>query len=101
MLRREGDRVWLDLDEFYPPPDKHPNTVFKSMAIAFQAMGSQTSYVDLMGLSGAAFRLQVGANLCPSSPHPHLGYPCDSLAQQALGYEYHEHRRRNSTARGG
>jgi hypothetical protein len=91
MLKREGDKVWLDLDEFYPPPDMHPNTVFKSMAIAFQAMGSQTSYVDLMGLSAAAFRLQVGANMCPSSPHPHLGYPCDSLAQQALGYEYREY----------
>jgi hypothetical protein len=91
MLKRDGNRVWLDLDPFYPPPKQQPNTVFKSMAIAFQAMGAPTTYVDLMGLSASAFRLQVGVNLCPSSPHPHLGYPCDRLAQQALGFEFTEY----------
>jgi hypothetical protein len=74
MIKREGNRVWLDVDEFYPPPKQHPNTVFKSMAIAFQASGAETSYVDLMGISAAEFRLQVGGNLCPSSPHPHVGF---------------------------
>ncbi len=90
MIRREGTRVWIDLDEFYPPPHGHPNTVFKSMAIAFQAAGSDVTYVDLMGISGAAFRIQVGDRFCPSSPHPHLGFSCDSLAQQALGYRFVE-----------
>jgi hypothetical protein len=91
MIRREGNRVWLDLDEFYPLPDMHPNTVFKSMAIAFQAMGDTTTYVDLMGLSAAAFRLQVGGALCPSSPHPHLGFSCAALARETLGYEFVDH----------
>ncbi|MGD8700775.1 MAG: hypothetical protein PVJ43_15870, partial [Gemmatimonadales bacterium] len=91
MLKREGNKVWLDLDPLYPPPGRQPNTVFKSMAIAFQAMGSRTTYLDLMGLSAAAFRLQVGINLCPSSPHPHLGYPCDRLAQRALGFDFVEY----------
>jgi hypothetical protein len=59
MIRRENDRVWLDLDELYPSTDHQPNTVFKSMSIAFRAMGSRTTYVDLMGLSAAAFRIGV------------------------------------------
>jgi hypothetical protein len=88
MIRREGADVWIDLDEFYPPPHGHPNTVFKSMAIAFQAIGADVTYVDLMGISGAAFRVQVGNNFCPSSPHPHLGFQCDSRAQEALGYGF-------------
>jgi hypothetical protein len=87
MMKREGGRVWLDLDEYYPPPKQHPNTVFKSLAIAFQACGAATTYVDLMGVSAAAFRLQVGGYLCPSSPHPALGFSCVTLARQALGYE--------------
>jgi hypothetical protein len=81
----------MDLDRFYPPAGGHPNTVFKSMAIAFQAMGDTTTYLDLMGLSAAAFRLQVGGALCPSSPHPHLGYSCAALAREALGYAFVEH----------
>jgi hypothetical protein len=91
MIKREGDRVWLDLDEFYPPPKQHPDTVFKSLAIAFQACGATTTYAELMGVSAAAFRLQVGGYLCPSSPHPHLGFPCAKLARQALGYELRQH----------
>lgn len=86
MLKRDRNRVWLDLDGFYPPPHQHPNTVFKSLAIAFQASGVNMDYVDLMGISAAAFRLQVGRNLCPSSPHPHLGFSCANLAQESVGY---------------
>ncbi len=91
MIKREGNRVWLDLDEFYPPPKQHPNTVFKSLAIAVQACGATTTYVELMGVSAAAFRLQVGGYLCPSSPHPALGFSCATLAREALGYELHQH----------
>ena len=91
MIRREKDRVWLELDEFYPLPHMHPNTVFKSMAIAFRALGDTTTYIDLMGLSAAAFRLQVGGALCPSSPHPHLGFSCAGLAKKTLGYEFVDH----------
>lgn len=91
MIRREGNKVWLDLDVFYPPPGTQPNTVFKSMAIAFQACGSTTTYTDLMGISAAAFRLQVSRDLCPSSPHPHLGFSCTALARKSLRFELCEH----------
>jgi hypothetical protein len=91
MIKRDRDKVWLDLDDFYPPPKQHPNTVFKSMAIAFQACGAKTTYVELMGISAAAFRIQVGGYLCPSSPHPHLGFSCAALAQEALGHDLLEH----------
>jgi hypothetical protein len=88
MLRRDGDRVWLDLDELYPPPHQHPNTVFKSMAIVFRAMGAKIDCVDVMGISAAAFRIQVGERLCPSSPHHHLGFACDDLVLEALGITF-------------
>ncbi len=91
MLKHAGDRTWLDLDPLYPPGLEQPNTVFKSTAIAFRAMGADVDYVDLMGLSAAAFRIQVGGSLCPSSPHPSLGFRCDALAREALGFELEEH----------
>jgi len=91
MLKRADDRTWLDLDPLYPPGLELPNTVFKSMAIAFRAMGADVDYVDLMGLSAAAFRIQVGAGLCPSSPHPSLGFRCDALARETLPFELEEH----------
>jgi hypothetical protein len=88
LIKRNERRVWLDLDELYPPPLEHPNTVFKSWSIAARALGAGLSYVEIMGVSSAAFRIQVGANLCPSSPHPHLGFDCGAVAQHAFGFEF-------------
>jgi hypothetical protein len=79
-LKRDGNKVWLDLDELYPPNYKHPNTVFKSTAIALQAMGDDVSYEFLMGISGAAFRVQLHEEWCPSSPHPDCGFNCTAMA---------------------
>jgi hypothetical protein len=90
-IKHQGNSVWLELDDFYPPPNEQPNTVFKSMSIVFRALGSDTTYVDLMGVSAAAFRLQVGGALCPSSPHPYLGFSCATLARESLGFEFFDH----------
>ena len=90
-IKREGDTVWLDVDRFYPDRHKQPNTVYKSMAIALQAMGQQLSYELLMGISGAAFRLQLHDEWCPSSPHPHCGFNCDVGLSKALAYETTEY----------
>lgn len=79
-LKRDGNKVWLDLDELYPPKHKHPNTVFKSTAIALQAMGEDVGYEFLMGISGAAFRVQLHEKWCPSSPHPDCGFNCSAVA---------------------
>ena len=78
-LKRDGNKVWLDLDELYPPKYKHPNTVFKSTAITLQAMGEDVSYEFLMGISGAAFRVQLHEEWCPSSPHPDCGFDCTAV----------------------
>jgi hypothetical protein len=88
LIRREADRVWLDLDDLYPPPLEQPNTVFKAWSIACRAAGGGPGYTELMGVSAAAFRIQVGQNLCPSSPHPHLGFDCGKVAQEALGLDF-------------
>src|SRR5207249_2024860 len=46
------------------------------------------TYQYLMGVSGAAFRLQVHpGNWEPSSPHADLGFPCGKMAVAALPYD--------------
>jgi hypothetical protein len=86
-VRREGTQVWLDLDALYPAKHAQPNTVFKSMAVALRSMGSAVSYEVLMGVSGAAFRLQLHERWCPSSPHPNCGFDCTAVALEALKCE--------------
>jgi hypothetical protein len=81
-LKCNGNKIWLDLDELYPPNYKHPNTVFKSTAIALQAMGEDVSYEFLMGISGAAFRVQLHEEWCPNSPHPDCGFDCTAVAME-------------------
>lgn len=84
---RNDTRVWLHLDPFYPPRNKHPNTVFKATAIAMQSMGKDLSYDLLMGISGAAFRVQLHEAWCPSSPHPDCGFSCSNTAAEVLELE--------------
>jgi hypothetical protein len=51
------------------------------------AMGEHVSYPYLMGVSAAAFRLQVmRPQCCASSPHAQIGHNCTDPAMAALGY---------------
>lgn len=62
-------------------------TFIGSMRAALQAMGDETSYNELMGVSGAAFRLtfaQPGWDY--SSVDGMLGYDHGAVAMKALGY---------------
>lgn len=83
-VQKKDHKVWIDLDLFYPPKHKHPNTVFKSTAIVLKAMGSDITYQQLMGISGAAFRIQLHKEWCPSSPHPDCGFNCTDVMIRAL-----------------
>jgi len=83
-VQKKDDKVWIDLDLFYPPKHKHPNTVFKSTAIVLNAMDSDVTYQQLMGISGAAFRIQLHEEWCPSSPHPDCGFNCTDVMIKAL-----------------
>jgi hypothetical protein len=83
-VQKKNEKVWLDLDPFYPPRHKQPNTVFKSTAIVLKALGSEVTYEQLMGISGAAFRIQLHEEWCPSSPHPDCGFNCTDVMIKAF-----------------
>lgn len=83
-VQKKDNKVWIDLDPFYPPKHQHPNTVFKSTTIVLNAMGSEVTYEQLMGISSAAFRIQLHEEWCPSSPHPDCGYNCTDVMIKAL-----------------
>ncbi|MCP4590849.1 MAG: hypothetical protein GY842_08890, partial [bacterium] len=85
-ILHENNKVWLDVDPYYPPKHKHPNTAFKATAIATQAMGEGLRYELLMGISGAAFRVQLHEEWCPSSPHPNCGFDCSAIAMAAIEF---------------
>lgn len=66
------------------------NTFIASLAASLRAKGEKISYVDLMGLSGAAFRLQYYLpHGCPSSPDATCGFNCMNPALAAMGYTAH------------
>jgi len=58
-IKRQGEKVWLDLVPYYPPKFKQPVTDFKAIAITLKTMDSKLSYEHLMGISGTAFRFQL------------------------------------------
>ena len=64
------------------------NSVLGALAAALQAIGEPVSYEYLMGVSGAAFRLQMAQpEWCPSAPNATCGFDCKSEAIAALNYE--------------
>ncbi len=63
------------------------NSVLGCLAGAMDAAGEDVSYEYLMGVSGAAFRLQVAQPAwCPSAPHAECGFGCTDQALRATGW---------------
>ncbi len=90
---RENGRVFIPgLEDYGFGAGDRENTVIASLAGAMRVMGEDYSYADLMGISGAAFRLQFHQpEWCPSSPHADCGFPCGETAANALPYEFVNH----------
>jgi len=65
------------------------NSVLGALSAAMRAIGEDVSYEYLMGVSGAAFRLQIHASGGCNAPAPHagIGYNCVRPALEAMGYE--------------
>jgi hypothetical protein len=85
QVKREGDRVWVEGVE--PLSWNTWNTYMASLTNVARAMGDDVSYEEVMGLSGAAFRLHFHQpEWCPSSPDAGVGHNCEPLAHRALGY---------------
>jgi len=90
QLRREADQTWIDGITPWPLDEMAVSTI-AAYAIALQATGETTGYHELMGASGTAFRLQVHADWCPSSPHPFCGYKTVAGLVAALPYAVATH----------
>ncbi len=63
------------------------NTFMGALYVTLRAVGVDVTYDDLMGWSGAAFRLHFHQpNWCPSSPDATCGFDHSQPAFEALGY---------------
>ena len=84
-IKQEGDRVWLDGVEGWSSSEK-VSSVHATIETIMKALGEDIQYEYLVGISSAAFRMQVGG-LCPSSPHPCCGFNCINRAIKALPWQ--------------
>jgi hypothetical protein len=67
--------------------DNELNTFIASLQRALEFLGEDYNYSYLMGLSGAAFRLQIHRDsLCPSGPDATCGFDSVAHLLQALRY---------------
>lgn len=65
------------------------NTVIAALKAVLDTIGDPQDYAYLMGVSGAAFKIQVSeSGWCPSSPHALVGLDNFTPAMKALGYSY-------------
>jgi hypothetical protein len=86
-VKREDDRVWLEGVGGWFVGDQE-SSVHAAQAAVMQAVGEDISYVDLLGASVLAFRMQVSKDgLCPSSPHATCGCECVEGALNALPWQ--------------
>ena len=91
-VRREGDKVYIPgLEQATWGRGGRTNSVMACLSHALDVTGEKVSYEHLMGVSGAAFRLQVAQpRWCPSSPHANCGFNCIEPAMAALDYDWVE-----------
>jgi len=87
-VRRQDGRVWIDNVAKPPWGNWQENSVMACLSVVLPVLGEEgISYEYLMGLSGAAFRIQVmQPGWCPSSPHANCGFNCTDAVMKALGH---------------
>jgi hypothetical protein len=64
------------------------NSFLAALEAIANHLGVPKDYVELNGISGAAFRFQFFKDWCPSSPDPTCGYNVGEDALRALGFEF-------------
>jgi len=64
------------------------NSFLACVELVANYLGIKKDYVEINGVSGAAFRLHFCKDWCPSSPDPTCGYNNGEDALKALGLEY-------------
>jgi len=79
--------VLKDVPTFHPDMDCGWMRFFGALSSVMRHQGEDVEYAYLMGVSGAAFRLKVHPDWCPSAQNPEMEYdiyPTQALV--ALGY---------------
>ena len=66
------------------------NSFFAALEAVANQLGVKKDYIEINGMSGAAFRLQFFKDWCPSSPDPTCGYNAGEDALRELGFEFNE-----------
>jgi hypothetical protein len=92
-VRRVDDKTWIaGIDELAGWGKGEENTFIGSLRASLAARGERVSYDRLMGVSGAAFRLQIARpRWCPSAPDATVGFDVSQTALGAFGYEASVH----------
>ncbi len=64
------------------------NSFLACVELVANHLGIKKDYVEINGVSGAAFRLHFCKDWCPSSPDPTCGYNSGEEALKAMGFGY-------------
>ncbi|MFO7956157.1 MAG: M56 family metallopeptidase [Candidatus Brocadiia bacterium] len=90
-VRREGGKVWIegmeDVDwggSFFTREDSQARCLVE----ALRCFGRDADYVDVLGLSGAAFKLTMAPNLFVAEVHSEMGMEWPDIVSRVWGVDY-------------
>ncbi|MBN1556429.1 MAG: M56 family metallopeptidase [Phycisphaerae bacterium] len=88
-VRRENGKVWIEGVEPLVVKEDRRSSFFVAMKAVLCAMGEETTYDELLGMSAYAFRVQFYEKKfwCDSAPCPVCGADSAGAALAAFGYE--------------
>ncbi len=87
-VKRVDGRVWIEnLASLAGWGKGEENTYIGSLRLALSASREDFAYDQLMGYSGAAFRLQIAQpDWCPSAPDGKVGFDVSIPVMKSIGY---------------
>jgi len=86
-IRKEKDRVFIDHIPVLRWGEGMDNSFVRSVQLTLNALGENYSYIFLMGVSGAAFRLHFHPEWHADSVDATTGFDVSKILFSSLGYE--------------
>lgn len=86
-IRKEKERVFLDHIPVLRWGEGMDNSFVRSVQLTLNAIGENYSYIFLMGVSGAAFRLHFHNEWLADSADATTGFDVSKILFSSLGYE--------------
>lgn len=90
-VRRQDGKVWIDGMEdvdwggsFFTREDSQARCLMETLKCA----GREVDYADVMGLSGAAFKLTMAPNLFVAEIHSEMGMDWQEIVRRVWGVDY-------------